>query len=135
MKKILTLLSLVAIVALGGCSSTVSKTEDVADKVASGQELNEDDFMVIADYVNTALDDAEKTQQELGQLNFNNSQQYKDAANELHTKYPHLSTLGKELFTNPAGKNLSEEGKEKVMAVLSRMATIPSVLLYNNQTL
>lgn len=131
MKKIIALLSLLAIVMLGSCSSTMGKADDVARKVETGQELSEEDFMVIVDYLNMALDDAEKTHQELGQLTAANRQQYKEAAKELYGKYPHLGVLGKALFTNPEAKNLSDADKEKAMAVLKRMATLPSILLWN----
>lgn len=131
MKKIIALLSLLAIVMLGSCSSVGSKAEDVAKKVEAGQELSEEDFMVIVDYLNMALDDAEKTHKELGQLSATNRDQYKEAAKELQEKYPHLGVLGKALVNDPAAKNLSDADKEKAMSVLRRMATLPSILLWN----
>lgn len=131
MKKLITLLSLLAIVMLGSCSSTESKANDVAKKAEAGQELNEEDFMAIVDYMNVALDDVEKTMQELGPLSSANQMQYREAANTLHEKYPLMSELGKEMVNNPAGRYLSDAGKERVLSVMRRMAAAPSILLYN----
>ena len=117
MKKVLSLALLALVFILPSCGSSQGNAESVNQKIEKGEQLSQEDYSVMLDYLTDAMTSAEHKLKEIG----DDKEKLKDFETQMHKNYPYSETFMKNLSS---AKDLDDANKKKLQELFAKAITI-----------
>ncbi len=116
MKKILSLALLALVFMLPSCSNT-SGAEAVNQKIEKSEQLSQEDYSVMIDYLDNAMVTAEKKVKEAG----DDKEKFKSFEEDMSKEFPYTEAFMKALSS---AKDLDDTNKKKMQDLFSKLISL-----------